>query len=317
MRRLRGWRDICRGVVIKGNILSGLELKGLKGLRSLGILIEESESTEIVKEVLDRIALDFLIPGKYQPRQNIDQQTLMELAESIKTQGILQPLIVRKVENHKYEIIAGERRWRAAKLAGLTHVPALIKAVEDNVALAYALIENIQRENLNAIEEAVAFERFKNEFDMTHSDIAQTVGRSRASITNSLRLLTLCDQVKKLLEEGRLDMGHARALLSLTTEQQIEAAKLVVEKALSVRETEKLVQRLNNIPEKKKTTYIDEAFEKKSAFWKTELSKKLSSSVNIQVGSDGKGKMVIHFDSMEEANWLMDHVGFTEKVEVE
>ena len=307
---MQGLWDVYGDFVFKEIILSGLELKGLRGLRSLGMLLDESEKKDVPTDMLDKLSVDFLIPGKYQPRQHIEQQALNELADSIKSQGILQPLIVRKIELNKYEIIAGERRWRAAKIAGLTHVPAIIKEVEDNVALAYALIENIQRENLNAIEEAIAFERFKNEFDMTHAEIAITVGRSRTSITNSLRLLTLCDPVKKMLEEGKLDMGHARALLSLDSKQQYIIALKIIEKQLSVRETESLVNstKISALTEVKQKGYL---FKDKCNYWSKNLSNRLLTEVTVKFNDKGCGKITINVDSLDKMDWLVDMLNFS------
>ena len=307
---MQGTRDVYGDHVFEENILSGLELRGFKGLRALGLLVDESESKENLTETLDKLSLDFLQPGKYQPRQHIDQHALDELADSIKTQGVIQPLIVRKVENNKYEIIAGERRWRAAKLAGLTHVPAIIKQVEDNVALAYALIENIQRENLNALEEAIAFERFKNEFDMTHAEIAETVGRSRTSITNSLRLLTLSEPIKKMIEEGKLDMGHARALLSLDSNQQYIVALKVIEKQLSVRETETLVNstKISTVTEVKQREY---PFKDKCNYWSKNLSSSLSTEVTVKFNDKGCGKITINVDSLDKMDWLIEMLNFS------
>ena len=187
--------------------MSNLELKGLKFLRALDNSFQDGES--IPSESITHLAVELLNSGKYQPRKQFDESILDELANSIKVQGIIQPLIVRKIAEECYEIIAGERRWRAAKKAGLTYVPVIIRNIDDNVALAFSLIENIQRENLNPIEEALALNRFREEFDMTHEDIAQMIGRSRVSVTNTLRLLSLDSRVIEMLNEGKIDMGHA------------------------------------------------------------------------------------------------------------
>ena len=206
-------------------------------------------------------------------RQNLDDTTLNELADSIKVQGIIQPLIVRKVEFSKYEIIAGERRWRAATIAGLTHVPAIVRDIEDNVALAFSLIENIQRENLNPVEEAVAFSKFRDEFSMTHDEIAHMLGRSRVSVTNTLRLLSLEARVMKMLEDSKIDMGHARALLTLEPEQQYRVALMIIEKQLNVRLTEELANSFkyqNNQSKDIKTNYHEKCFD-----WTRELKRLL------------------------------------------
>ena len=276
----------------------------------------DSDMDQLAQESKDYLPINQITPRGDQPRKNFKESSLDELAQSIKSNGVIQPIIVRSIGKNSFEIIAGERRWRAAKKAGLEKIPAIIREYNKSEGMAVALIENIQRENLNPLEEAQAIQSLLDECDMTHTQVAENLGKSRTAVSNLLRLLALTDEVKVMINSGLLEMGHARALLSLNPVQQIEAAKLVIGKALSVRETEKLVQRLN-MPDEKPNTYIDHEFERKAAFWKTQLSKKLSSMVNIHVGADGKGKVVIHFDSMEEANWLMEHVGFTEVAEVD
>ena len=305
MRRLRVAETFAGASLCKEIILSSLELRGLKGLRSLDLLINTSEGHDEISKQIDKLPLDFLVPGKYQPRKHIDQKALDELAHSIKTQGVLQPVIVRKLEQKQYEIIAGERRWRAARIAGLTHIPSIISEIEDNIALAYALIENIQREDLNPIEEAIAFERFKNEFNMTHADIANTVGRSRASITNTLRLLFLSEPVKKLLEEGMIDMGHARALLSLESDQQEIIALKIIEKKLSVRETEQLV---NGRKQLQVTTDTEE-----NVFIKDKCNDRLNilKIISHKLNNKGSGKIIIHVESLDEIDWLIDNINFS------
>ena len=276
----------------------------------------DSDMDQVAQELKDYLSINQITPRGDQPRKNFKESSLDELAQSIKSNGVIQPIIVRSIGKNSFEIIAGERRWRAAKRAGLEKIPAIIREYNKAEGMAVALIENIQRENLNPLEEAQAIQSLLDECDMTHTQVAENLGKSRTAVSNLLRLLALTDEVKVMINAGLLEMGHARALLSLNPVQQIEAAKLVIGKALSVRETEKLVQRLN-MPDEKPNIYIDHEFERKAAFWKTQLSKKLSSMVNIHVGADGKGKVVIHFDSMEEANWLMEHVGFTEVAEVD
>lgn len=271
----------------------------------------EMDVYPVTQESKDYLPIHQITPRADQPRKNFKESSLDELAQSIKSQGVIQPIIVRSIGKGSYEIIAGERRWRAAQKAGLEKIPAIIRDYNKSDGMAVALIENIQRENLNPLEEAQAIQSLLGGCDMTHSQVAESIGRSRTTVSNLLRLLALTDEVKTMINSGLLEMGHARALLGLNTEQQIEAAKLVVGKDLSVRETEKLVQRMN-MPEDKQLTYIDPAFELKIAQWKTHLSRKLSSTVNVHVTPDGKGKVVINFDSMKEAYWLMEHVGFTE-----
>lgn len=254
-------------------------------------------------------------PDKNQPRKFFSESLLDELASSIKQHGVIQPIIVRDIDKDgKYQIIAGERRWRAAKLVGLEKIPAIIKEYNKANRMAVSLIENIQRENLNPLEEAQAIQSLLEECHMTHSQVAESLGRSRTTVTNLLRLLTLSNEVKEMINAGLLEMGHARALLSLSNDQQINAAQLIVSQSLSVRETEKMVQRMN-MPQKKQDVYIVPEFEKKAAEWKKWLSSQLSSKVNVHFSADGKGKVVIYFDSIEEADWLMDHLIVSETSE--
>ncbi len=286
-----------------GSVVSNLELKGLRLLRNLETSISDSNVVNKVNTDISHLALEFLTPGKYQPRKHIDDTTLNELADSIKVQGIIQPLIVRKVEFSKYEIIAGERRWRAATIAGLTHVPAIVRDIEDNVALAFSLIENIQRENLNPVEEAVAFSKFRDEFSMTHDEIAHMLGRSRVSVTNTLRLLSLEARVMKMLEDSKIDMGHARALLTLEPEQQYRVALMIIEKQLNVRLTEELANSFksqNNQSKDIKTNYHEKCFD-----WTRELTNKFSTKVSVKLNPQGKGKITIHVNSIDEIERLI------------
>ena len=276
----------------------------------------DSNTDLLAQEPKDYLPINQITPRADQPRKTFKESLLDELAQSIKSNGVIQPIIVRSIGKGAYEIIAGERRWRAAKKAGLEKIPAVIREYNKTEGMAVALIENIQRENLNPLEEAQAIQSLIDECAMTHVQVAESLGKSRTAVSNLLRLLALTDEVKVMINSGLLEMGHARALLGLSFDQQIDAAKLVVGKGLSVRETERLVQRINT-PEEKQISYVDPTFERKAAVWKTQLSKKLSSAVNIHVSPDGKGKIVISFDSMKEANWLMEHVGFTETEEVE
>ena len=286
-----------------GSVVSNLELKGLRLLRNLETSISDSNVVNKVNTDISHLALEFLTPGKYQPRKHIDDTTLNELADSIKVQGIIQPLIVRKVEFSKYEIIAGERRWRAATIAGLTHVPAIVRDIEDNVALAFSLIENIQRENLNPVEEAVAFSKFRDEFSMTHDEIAHMLGRSRVSVTNTLRLLSLEARVMKMLEDSKIDMGHARALLTLEPEQQYRVALMIIEKQLNVRLTEELANSFkyqNNQSKDIKTNYHEKCFD-----WTRELATKFSTKVSVKLNPQGKGTITIHVNSIDEIERLI------------
>ncbi|MEO7048023.1 MAG: ParB/RepB/Spo0J family partition protein, partial [Ferruginibacter sp.] len=211
-------------------------------------------------------------PDKNQPRKNFDENALEELASSIRQHGVIQPILVRDIDKgKKYQIIAGERRWRAAKIVGLEKIPAIIKEYNKANRMAVSLIENIQRENLNPLEEAQAIHTLLEECYMTHNQVAESLGRSRTTVTNLLRLLALTDKVKEMINSGLLEMGHARALLSLTSDQQIAVAQVIIGKSLSVRETEKIVQRMN-APQKKKETFITPEFEKKAQDWNKRLA---------------------------------------------
>lgn len=287
--------------------MSTIELKGLKNLRNLDSLIMKSSVPLSSIDSIQHLSVDILIPGKHQPRKQLNEHVLNELADSIKAQGIIQPLIVRKVQPDNYEIIAGERRWRAAKIAGLMHVPVIVREIEDTVAFAFALIENIQREDLNSVEEASAFARFRDEFSMTHDQIAQMVGRSRVSITNALRLLMLEPEVRKLLEEGRIEMGHARALLTLDSEQQLKVALTIVNKQLNVRDAEKLANSAKATGAIKRTKEPI-IYREQCEAWSRQLTQKFSTNVSVKLNEKGTGKVTIQIDSPEEVDWLIDHV---------
>ncbi len=290
----------------EGDIMSNIELKGLRNLNGLDSLIAQSKGQESFKESIFNLPIESLTSGKYQPRSDIDDNDLSDLVASIKSQGILLPLIVRKINPEKFEIIAGERRWRAAKIVGLKTVPAVIRDVSDETALAFALIENIQREGLNPIDEALAFSRLRDEFEMTHEEISERVGRSRSTVTNLIRLLVLPDMVKEMLKMGKLEMGHARALLSLDLDSQEKIAKLIVDKNLSVRETEKIVQQyktqplMNLIPENK--------YQDRIAIWERIISERLSSNVKISLNPKGEGKIVISVHSPDEIEWFIKSI---------
>ena len=265
---------------------------------------------------LANLPLDLLQRGKYQPRVDMRQESLQELAASIKSQGIVQPIVVRPVDgasgggSQRYEIIAGERRWRAAQIAGLATIPAVIRRVPDEAAIAMALIENIQRENLNPLEEARALERLITEFGITHQQAADAVGRSRAAVSNLLRLLELPDEISAFLEHRELEMGHARALLGLTQRrQQIEVGTLVARKGLSVRDTEAMVRALLNKPagggnEAKDGKPLDPNVQR----LQDELSEKLGAVVQIQHSSSGKGKVVVSYHSLDELDGILEHI---------
>lgn len=279
-------------------------------------IIEDDSHVRLKKKIAyDSLPIDQIKARDNQPRKNFKESALNELAQSIKSQGVIQPIIVQATDDGLYEIIAGERRWRAAKRAGLYEIPVIIRKYNKTDSLAVALIENIQRENLNPLEEAQAIQNLLDGCSMTHIQVAESIGKSRSTVSNLLRLLELSEPVKTMINSCLLEMGHARALLMLDIEKQIETAKLVVGKNLSVRETEKLVQSINS-PQEKKFNEVNLGYEKKASLWKAYLSKKLSSKVDVHVGHEGKGKVVINFDSIEEADWLMNHISFTEKKEV-
>jgi ParB family chromosome partitioning protein len=276
----------------------------MKGLgRGLDALLSGGKSEK--DDVLRDLNVSMLKPGKYQPRTHMDEASLDDLASSIKSQGVMQPILVRQLADSSYEIIAGERRWRAAQRAGLTHVPVLVRSVPDNAALAMALIENIQRENLNPLEEAVGIQRLIDEFKMTHQLAADAVGRSRSAASNLLRLLKLPKPVQSMLMENKLDMGHARALLSLEGGEQILLANKIVMDGLSVREAEKLVQDHGQQPEKtkhKKAAKVSRDTER----LQEEMSAYLGARVEIKSGSKGKGKLVIEYMDHDQLDDLLN-----------
>jgi ParB family transcriptional regulator, chromosome partitioning protein len=246
------------------------------------------------------LPMDSLVPGKYQPRTRMDQESLKALAQSIKTQGVIQPILVRAVNGGKFEIIAGERRWRAARIAELREVPVLVREVADEAALAMALIENIQREDLNPLEEAAGIARLVNDFHMTHQSAADAVGRSRSAVSNLLRLQQLPQPVQDMVHGGQLEMGHARALLSLGGNQLLEAAQRIAERGLSVRETERLVAALLKPPAAKKHRSNRDVQRLQE-----ELSESLGTKVEIKAGSKGSGKLVINYSSLDHLDDLL------------
>lgn len=265
--------------------------------------------TVLEKSELQQLPIEQLQPGKYQPRKDMSPEALEELANSIRSQGIIQPIVVRALagENESgsgeatYEIIAGERRWRAALLAGIDMMPCLVKEVPDEAAVAIALIENIQREDLNAMEEAIALERLLTEFELTHQEVADAVGKSRTTVSNLLRLNNLNDEVKTLLEHGDIEMGHARALLALENDVQTTTARTVVAKELTVRETEALVKKVLE-PEKPKA---EKAKDPNTLALETNLSEKIGSQVTISHNRKGKGKLVISYTNLEELDGIV------------
>src|SRR5688572_7331077 len=264
---------------------------------------------------LAKLPLDLLQRGRYQPRIDMRQETLQELADSIKSQGVIQPIVVRPLdasapgEAQRYEIIAGERRWRAAQLAGLTDIPALVRRIPDEAAIAIALIENIQREDLNPLEEARALERLIGEFQMTHQQCADAVGRSRAAVSNLLRLLELAPEVSALVEKRELEMGHARALLGLSgRRQQAEVGALVAKKSISVRETEALVRRMVEPAKSRRGEDAAEPGDANVRKLEADLADKLGAKVAIQHAANGKGKVVVSYDSLDELEGILAHI---------
>jgi len=281
-----------------------------KGLgRGLDALLANDIETARGTETMLMLNVAQLQPGKYQPRSHMDDAAMQTLADSIKTQGIMQPILVREISVDKYEIIAGERRWRASQIAGLAEVPVLVREIADESALAMALIENIQRENLNPLEEAQGIKRLIDEFAMTHEKAAEAVGRSRVAVSNLLRLLSLSMPVQELLIQNKLDMGHARALIGLDAAQQIMLANKVIHQDLSVREVEKFVQQMTqqkqNIKNKQVNTNTNQDLQR----LQETLAGQLGMSVSIQHQENGKGKLVIQYQNLDELDHLFKRLG--------
>jgi ParB family chromosome partitioning protein len=265
----------------------------------------ENASAEVSgQDMLKTLPLDVISPGPYQPRSIFDADKLEELADSIRHQGVIQPVVVRHTGDNEYQLIAGERRWRAAQMADIEVIPAIIRDVPDEIAIAMALVENIQREDLNPIEEASALRRLVDEFQMTHQEAGDAVGRSRSAVSNLLRLLELSKEVRVLVDARHLEMGHARALLTLEPELQANAAREVVLKELSVRQTEELVRRLKN-PVQHKPTLVDPDVQR----LQDNISEKLCATVKLQYNTRGKGKMVISYNSADELEGILQHMG--------
>lgn len=272
--------------------------RGLSEL--LGDVVAPTSASDKPQDI-QKLPIEFLQRGKYQPRKDMDPDKLRELADSIAAQGIIQPIVVRQLHDDKYEIIAGERRWRAAQLAELAEVPVLIKDIDDRSVMAVALIENIQREDLNALEEAEALHRLLDEFELTHQQIAESVGKSRTTVTNLLRLLDLASDVKTLLGRGQLEMGHARALLGLDEAKQLEIANKAVKQNLSVRAVEKLVRELHEQKPVTSTKKVDPD----TLRLQRELCERTGAKVEINHQANGKGKLVINYSSLEELDGII------------
>ena len=265
----------------------------------------QEEAAQVDRSELQQLPVDIIQRGKYQPRRDIDPATLDELAHSIRSQGVMQPIVVRSIGSGCYEIIAGERRWRASQQAGLDKIPAIVREVSDEAAIAMALIENIQREDLNPIEEAVALQRLQQEFQLTQQQVADAVGKSRVTISNLLRLIALPDEIKTLLSHGDLEMGHARALLGLPGERQVEGARHVVARGLTVRQTEALVRQwLSQKEDDKSAPKSDPDIVR----LEQRLAERLGSPVQIKHGEKGKGQLVIRYNSLDELQGVLAHI---------
>ncbi|WCR46166.1 ParB/RepB/Spo0J family partition protein [Stutzerimonas stutzeri] len=281
----------------------GRGLDALLGGASVSAMQEEAAKVDTRE--LQHLPLELIQRGKYQPRRDMDPQALEELAQSIKNHGVMQPIVVRPLSGGRYEIIAGERRWRASQQAGLEKVPALVREVPDEAAIAMALIENIQREDLNPIEEALALQRLQQEFQLTQQQVADAVGKSRVSVSNLLRLIALPDEIKTLLAHGDLEMGHARALLGLPGDQQVEGARHVVARGLTVRQTEALVRQWLSDKEKPKAEVKSDP---DISRLEQRLAERLGSPVQIKHGQKGRGQLVIRYSSLDELQGVLAHI---------
>lgn len=275
--------------------------------RGLDMLLSSTTKETNKDTELKNLPVEKISKGEYQPRLSIDPDALQELAESIKAQGLVQPVIVRRLDDGNYELIAGERRWRASQIAGLHTIPAIVREIPDQAAAAMSLIENIQREDLNALEEAIAMNRLISDFGLTHQQTAESVGRSRTAVTNLLRLLDLEEVTKELLDTRKIDMGHARALLALSGTLQIETAHKVAKNQMSVRETEKLVKKLisadDNANKKAPAKKALEVLKLEES-----LSQTLGANVNIQYNTKGKGKLVVEYNNLDELDGILEHI---------
>jgi len=285
--------------------------RGLAKGRGLDALLGSIQKEKLQLEVqaldhgqLKQMDVTQLKRGAYQPRRFISEQDLQELAASIKKHGVMQPIVIRPIENDEtpYEIIAGERRWRAAQLAGLTEIPAIVRDLTDQVAIALALIENIQRQDLNPVDQALALQRFHEEFGLSHQEIADTVGKARTTVSNLLRLLSLEDEIKDLMQQGLLDMGHARAILTLKAKDQLQIAKIVIDKSLSVRQTEQLVRDWNTPKQEKSKDPLAPDVQQLTQ----KLSERFSASVKLDYNKQGKGKLVISYNSLDELDGILN-----------
>lgn len=289
--------------------------RGLDALLGAGKTVQPGGANEVAPDtgknsagdsaLMRQLPVDLIQRGQYQPRRDMDQESLRELADSIVAQGVMQPIVVRPISNQKFEIIAGERRWRATQLAGLDVIPAVVRDVSDQAAIAMALIENIQREDLNPIEEAASLQRLQQEFDLTQQEVATAVGKSRSTVANLLRLMTLEEDVRRLVEHGDMEMGHARALLGLEGANQSAAARTVVGKGLTVRQTEALVRSLLAL---KTAPAPDGQLDPNIRHLQDDLSQRLGAKVSIQHSAKGRGKLVLSYNSLDELDGILSHI---------
>ncbi len=277
--------------------------------RGLDALLPKREKEDSSKTGLEEVPIEFIQPGKYQPRTYFAEESITELSDSIKAQGVIQPIVLRLIEDDRYEIIAGERRWRAAQQAGLEKVPAVIRTVDDESALAMSLIENIQREDLNPLEEAIALQRLIDEFQFTHQEVADAIGKSRSAVTNTLRLTRLAQPVAEMLVAGDLEMGHARALLTLVVTDQVEVAKQVVARGLNVRQTEELVRTAGKTPPRATEKQEPDADTRRL---EQNLGQTLGQPVLIKHTKKGAGKLVISYSSLDELDGILEKMGYQE-----
>ena len=278
--------------------------------RGLDALLPKKAELAPPKTGLEEIPIEFIQPGKYQPRVYFAEESIAELSDSIKAQGIIQPIVLRPIANDRYEIIAGERRWRAAQLAGLAKVPAVIRTVDDDSALAMSLIENIQREDLNPLEEATALQRLIDDFQFTHQEVADAVGKSRSAVTNTLRLTQLSPPVAEMLVAGDLEMGHARALLTLEAKEQVVVAKQVVARGLNVRQTEELIRAARKVAVDGPVKLAQDADTKRL---EQNLGQTLGQPVQIKHSRKGAGKLVISYSSLDELDGILSKMGYKEE----
>lgn len=295
-------------MVAKKRLGRGLDALLPKGTPK-GTSEEIAESPKRESGNLDEVPIEFIQPGKYQPRTHFAEESIEELAESIKSQGVMQPIVLRPVGSDRYEIIAGERRWRAAQRSGMEKIPAVVRQVDDESALAMSLIENIQREDLNPLEEAKALQRLVDDFQFTHQEVAEAVGKSRSAVTNTLRLTHLADPVAEMLVRGDLEMGHARALLTLEQDDQAEVARGIVAKGLNVRQTEALVRNLGNTATKGSGNQSVDADTRRL---EQNLGQQIGQPVQIKHSRRGKGKLIISYSSLDELDGILGKMGYRE-----